>query len=102
MLESIKYLSGMGQNVCGSVLEYKAAKWVESQIEDAGLNTSLEQFKVVSWDCKRIEIRVLSLEKKDLQCVAFGYSPSTPSNGLRAEVVVMRDCLDSDVHTYMF
>lgn len=93
---SIEKLVSLGQRVCGTEEEHRAAEWIASQFSELGLEVSLEPFNVVSWRCDEIDLEVIDPQERKLRAVAFGYSPSTPAGGLRSEVVFVGRGLDSD------
>lgn len=95
-LETVKQLTTLGERICGSKKDKEAAELIASKLSQCGLDISVEPFKIISWDCSKSEIKMLRPEKKDIICTAFGYSPSTPPEGLKAEVVYVGDGLDPD------
>jgi len=94
--EYIKGLVAFGQRMCGTSEEHDAARWVARKLEEFGLDVSLEPFKVVSWKSNSYSLKILSPVPKDVRCVPFGYSPSTPKEGIEGEIVFVSDGLDEN------
>ena len=95
-LNIVKHITGFGERICGTREEQEASRWVASQLEGLGLEVSMEPFKVVSWRCRRGELRVVRPEEFEVGCSVVGYSPSTSEDGIRGELVFVRDGLDRD------
>ena len=96
VLDGVKRITAFGERICGTVEEHQALRWAASQLESLGLEVSMEPFKVISWKCRRAELRVVRPEEFEVRCAVVGYSPSTPEGGLKAEVVFVGDGLDRD------
>jgi aminopeptidase YwaD len=84
----IKKLSEIGQKESGSSREHEAARYIAEKLNEIGFeNVQMESFRVASWQNNGTEVRVEQPVSMVIPSVPFGYSPSTPPNGIEAELV---------------
>lgn len=84
MLEDIKTLSSFGNRFAGSEAENKAANFVKSAFEEAGLEVIEETFMVNAFEEYESYVE---LNGKKYPTRAMYYSISTPEEGLEGELI---------------
>ncbi len=82
-----------GARLTGTVIYERAAAWAVSQFRASGIDAvALEPFAIGrGWQRQSARGRVVAPVERPLQIASLGWMPSTPTGGLEAEVVVLRD-----------
>jgi hypothetical protein len=80
----------IGPRLTGSANYLKAVTWGEQKFKELGLsNVHTETFKIDTWEPKPGATgHVLSPVNHTLHLWSYGWSPSTPANGVEAELVL--------------
>ena len=88
IIEYINSISSIGEKVAGSTEELKAARLIETEFDEFGLdNVHLEPFPVVCRLYKESSLEMIKPSVKDIPCVNGGTSVSSPLKGIIAELV---------------
>jgi hypothetical protein len=79
----------VGPRLAASEAEARARDWAVAMLRADGFeNVRIEPFTIPYWDALREEVHIVSTPgAQPLVAAALGGSPSTPANGLEAEVV---------------
>jgi len=78
----------VGPRMAGSEQEAQARDWAVAMLrEQRFTNVRIEPFTIPFWQAVREEASIVSPSQQRLVIAALGGSPSTPENGLEAEVV---------------
>ncbi len=89
--ETLTYLQSLfdiGEKAAGTQEELKAAKLIESEFKNFGLeNVHCEPFTVVSRNYKNCQLKILEPYAETVSCVTGGTSVSTPPQGIRADLI---------------
>lgn len=93
MLEDVKTLSSFGNRFAGSEAENKAADFVKSAFEEAGLEVIEETFMADAFDEYE---SFVELNGKKYPTRSMQYSPSTPAEGVEGELVYANVGRDED------
>lgn len=89
---SMKYLGGLtdfGGRLTGTTAYNRSAEWAADQFRAAGIkNVRLEPWTLANgWDRGWAQGRIVSPMQRPLHIESLGWAPSTPSAGLKADVV---------------
>ena len=85
--EYIESICAIGPRVCGSDNDKKAAQYCVGQFREMGLDVKTESFEVMVFQEKYARLRIVKPELKELTCVSFLRSCSTPKGGIDCEVI---------------
>lgn len=78
----------VGPRLAGSEAEARAREWAVRMLrENRFANIRVEPFTLPYWDAVREEAEIVSPARQRMVIAALGGSPSTPAEGLEAEVV---------------
>jgi len=87
-LAYIQSVFDIGEKAAGTQKELKAAKLIESELRDFGLeNVHCEPFTVVSRNYKDCQLKILEPSAETVPCVTGGTCMSTPPQGIRADLI---------------
>jgi carboxypeptidase Q len=83
----------IGPRLTGSANYLQAVQWGEHTFQQLGLtNVHTENFKMDTWEPGPVEkARITSPSIRDLHLWSYGWSPSTPKDGISGEVVYVPD-----------
>src|SRR6266446_1973541 len=78
-----------GNRVTGTTAYQRASEWAAERFRAAGIqNVRLEPFTIPNgWERGSASGRLISPVERVIHLGSFGWSPSTPANGLRGEIV---------------
>jgi carboxypeptidase Q len=94
---SMDYLRGLtdqfGGRLTGSPAYRRAAEWAAQQFREAGIkNVKLEPWTIENgWDRGWARGRLVSPMDRPIHLESLGWAPSTPSGGVKAEVIMFSD-----------
>src|SRR5438270_9441250 len=82
-----------GPRLTGSPTYTGATEWAAAQFRSYGIQSvRLEPFSMMNgWQRGAASARVLAPVERDVHVASFGWFPPTPANGLRGEVVLVKD-----------
>lgn len=84
----VKMCDEFGSRFAGTESEKKAVEFMASRLKAYGLaNVVAEPFKYTGWFRGSAEMQMLQPLQCDLPCISLALSPSTPKEGLEAEVI---------------
>jgi Iap family predicted aminopeptidase len=87
-LAYIQSLFDIGEKAAGTQKEHKAAKLIESELKNFGLeNVHCEPFTVVSRNYKDCHLKIMKPSAETIPCVTGGTCMSTPPQGVRADLI---------------
>jgi hypothetical protein len=83
----------IGARLAGSPAYERAAQWAAVKLRDAGLtNVRLEEFTMPNgWQRGPARARVVAPAVRRLQVGSVGWGPSTPSGGVRGDLILISD-----------
>jgi len=85
---NVETLCDFGSRFGGTESERQARDFLRAKFESHGLaDVHLEEFEYTGWSRGTCDFRVLSPYKRPLPAISLVYSPSTPPEGLRGQVV---------------
>ena len=89
---------GFGGRVSGSEAYQRASEWAADQFRAAGVkDVKLESFTLPNgWERISARARMIAPLERPLHVHSYGWAPSTPSEGLKAEVVYVHHILSRD------
>jgi hypothetical protein len=99
---SLDYLreltDGFGGRVSGSAAYQRASEWAADQFRAVGVkDVKLESFTLPNgWERVSARARMIAPLDRSLQVHSYGWAPSTPPEGIKAEVVYVRHILSQD------
>lgn len=81
-------ITEVGPRMAGSEAEARARDWAARMLREQGFtNVRIEPFTIPFWDSTREEATIIAPFEYSMVTAALGGSPSTPANGLEAQVV---------------
>lgn len=83
----VKLASEDNARVAGFEGEHRAADYIADKLESYGLKVERQVFPFLAFLDHGSELHVVQPEQKSLDTQTFSYSPSTPEEGLTAELV---------------
>lgn len=85
---NLETLCDFGSRFGGTPGELQARDFIQARFAGFGLhNVHLEGFEYTGWQRGSCSVRVLQPVQRDLNAISLVYSPSTPPEGLRGEVI---------------
>jgi carboxypeptidase Q len=99
---SLDYLRGLtdgfGERISGSASYQRAAEWAAGQFRATGISdVKLESFTMPNgWERVSARARMLAPFDRPLQVRSYGWAPSTPSEGVKGEVIYISHVLAQD------
>ena len=92
MAEDVKKLVALGPRHAGTEREHKAARFVEIQFRDSGVNVRTDKVEnIISWKLNNCRVKVVEPVEQELTSIALLGSGSTPLDGLTAELCYVGD-----------
>jgi len=87
----------IGPRLAGSLAYERATQWGAERFRDAGLrNVRLEEFTMPNgWQRGPARARIIVPSVRPLRVLSVGWSPSTPSGGVRGDLILISDVLPS-------
>ncbi|GAA5346983.1 M28 family peptidase [Planifilum fimeticola] len=73
--------------IAGFEGEHRAADYIARELEKYGLNVERQVFPFLAFQDRGSEVQVVEPEPRNLDSQTMTYSPATPEEGLRAELV---------------
>ena len=99
---SLDYLQGLTDGfsgrVSGSAAYQHSAEWAADQFRAAGIsNVKLEPFTMPNgWERISANAQMIAPLNRPFHVLSYGWSPSTPIGGVRAEVIYLRHILSQE------
>jgi carboxypeptidase Q len=99
---SFEYLQeltdGFGGRISGSTAYQRASEWAAQQFREAGIkDVKFEPFTLPNgWERISARAHMITPLDRQLQVHSYGWSPSTPKEGVQAEVVYIRRILSQE------
>src|SRR5437868_2550907 len=92
-LEYTRALTELGPRLTGTAAYRRAAEWAAAQLRAAGVDrVGFEPFQIPDgWEREAASGRIVFPEHRPLRVAALGWTPSTPPQGVDAEVVAVDD-----------
>jgi carboxypeptidase Q len=89
MQENLRRLTDeIGGRVTGSPAMERAVQWATSAFRAAGIDVHTEKYRLpLTWSEGDTRLELLGELKFPLRTVSLGWSPSTPANGIEANIV---------------
>jgi hypothetical protein len=89
----VRSLTDIGPRVTGTAAYQRAAEWAAGQLRAAGLDhVAFEPFTIADgWERERASAWIVAPVERTLRIAALGWTPSTPADGLEAEVVAVSE-----------
>jgi hypothetical protein len=89
--EYVRALTAIGPRVTGTAAYQRAAEWTAGALRGAGVDrVAFEPFTIADgWERERAGARIVAPVERALHVAALGWTPSTPPEGLEAEVVAV-------------
>ncbi len=82
----------IGPRLAGTEADARAVAWAEELLNDLGFDRVwLEAATYPTWTREFERVRVTAPVKQDMEALAIGFSPATPTGGIEAEVVMFDD-----------
>ena len=83
----------IGARLAGSPAYERAAQWAAAKLRDAGLtNVRLEEFTMPNgWQRGPAHARIVAPAVRPLHVGSVGWGPSTPSGGVRGDLILISD-----------
>ena len=94
VMESLRELTDtIGPRLTGSDRLARAAAWAEDAFRKAGLDhVAVEPFPIpATWSRRPTQCRVVAPEERPVTSLAIGWMPPTPADGVRGELVRVKD-----------
>lgn len=94
---NLETLCDFGTRFGGTPGERQARDFIQDHLAEYGLaNVHLEDFEYTGWRRGDCTMRVVQPTQRELDAISLVYSPSTPAEGLHAEVVDLGIGLEAD------
>ena len=91
--DDVRALTAIGPRVTGTAAYQRAAEWAAGQLRAAGVeHVALEPFTIPDgWERERASARIVAPVARALHVAALGWTPSTPADGLEADVIAISE-----------
>jgi hypothetical protein len=100
-MEYVRELTEIGPRLTGTAGGERAAEWAAEKLRAAGItHVVLEPFTIADgWERERASARIVTPAPRALHVAALGWTPSTPKDGIEAEIVALAPVLADRVAT---
>src|SRR5438093_13605840 len=90
-LEYVRGLTAFGPRLTGTAAYQRAAEWTAGELRAAGVDrVAFEPFTIADgWERERATAQIVAPVARTLRVAALGWTPSTPADGLEADVVAV-------------
>ena len=94
-LSNIRKLAKIGYRFVGTKGDRESIEYMKGQFESYGLDVKELPIRAPTFEEEKSELKILSTGE-ELECVAPLFSPSTPPDGLEADVILVGDGTEED------
>lgn len=94
-LNNISELAKLGYRFVGTEGDRKSIEFMKKQFKSYGLDVKELPIRVPTFEDEKPQLKILATGE-ELECIAPLFSPSTPSGGLEADLVLVGDGTEED------
>jgi carboxypeptidase Q len=93
VFDYVRGLTAIGPRLTGTTAYRRAAEWTADELRAAGVDrVALEPFSIADgWERERAGAQIVAPVARTLHVAALGWTPSTPADGLEAEVIAVSE-----------